>query len=367
MVRGEVLTQRGRGVPIGDAIAAAGAALYVVVMCLWLSDQVAGYVRFLLPVPALLLAAIVLTGRPVRPAQAWALGVTGLAAASTAFAQRADSYAVLAAATPFVLGAALLIARRPVGSMIAVFLLSGTYGTIPAHTGLPNGQFVDLLLLGVWLGAAMGGSVEVVGKPRGSGRCGLHGRVRGTHPRCRCSSPNPHRSDSSPSVRPRGTWPPRCSSPMHRGLPGAADQAPARRPGRCAGHRRLCVRAVGGRAVWRRGGVRQAVLQQLPRRRAPRRGVVPVGEGPRGVDGDGDAVLLRGRAGARWALADGRGRRHGSLHDRHAGTGRPRSSGRRRPRARPASSSCCSRCRPHSGPGAWPSPSPPRCSRPVAR
>jgi hypothetical protein len=59
---------------------------------------------------------------------------------------------IVIVAIPALIAAGVLAARRPVAITMTVFLLSGLVGTITAFTPIPVSGFVDLLLLGLWLG-----------------------------------------------------------------------------------------------------------------------------------------------------------------------------------------------------------------------
>lgn len=84
---------------------------------------------------------------PSRVAAGLVIVVVGLAVLLVAIA---NSIVVLA--IPAAVGAAAVSARRPAAVALTVFFLSGLVGTVTAFTPLPVSGFVDLLLLGLWLG-----------------------------------------------------------------------------------------------------------------------------------------------------------------------------------------------------------------------
>lgn len=99
---------------------------------------------------------------------AWALGPTGraaelrsravpaliAAAVAAGLLLVAFGHSIVVVAIPVAIATAVLATRRPVAVTVTVFLLSGLVGTLDALTPIPVTGLVDLLLLGLWLGAA---------------------------------------------------------------------------------------------------------------------------------------------------------------------------------------------------------------------
>ena len=60
---------------------------------------------------------------------------------------------LLALAVPALAVGAIASFRFPAASVFALFVLTGSYGTVDAFTSFPVGEFVDVILASLWLGA----------------------------------------------------------------------------------------------------------------------------------------------------------------------------------------------------------------------
>jgi hypothetical protein len=113
------------------------------------------YQRFVLGVVSvpLALAAVLVFGRappslPLRLAAAW----SGIVAGGVILGLMIDRQPLLALALPAALASAFLLRRYPAAGVVALFALTGSWGTLTAYTELKVGAIVDLILAGLWFG-----------------------------------------------------------------------------------------------------------------------------------------------------------------------------------------------------------------------
>jgi|tagenome__1003787_1003787.scaffolds.fasta_scaffold20950772_2 hypothetical protein len=143
---------RARRVRPVDAGAAAGAAIYTVLLARTLA--VPSFALYpLLAAPWLAFGLLAVTRRPLPTSVRLAVGWCVLACVSVGLARLVVLVPVLAVALPALLIAFAVARRRPAGMMIGAFVLTGTYGTLTAYGNLPSGPAVDLLLGATWLAA----------------------------------------------------------------------------------------------------------------------------------------------------------------------------------------------------------------------
>ena len=143
------------------ALAVAGAFTYVLVALMAGTLPVPWYVLLPLPVIAALLV------RPGAGNPAWGLAAAWAAifgaAAATAVLIEADPS--VAAAVPAVAISALITRRRPVAAVIAVFVITGFFGTWQAYLHFSPAPLADWLLAGLWLGVIWSYLFEVRERP----------------------------------------------------------------------------------------------------------------------------------------------------------------------------------------------------------
>ena len=107
--------------------------------------------------PVSLLVPLVLVGRvllwrdPPPVHMQWAAGWSAVVAAAFLLTPMVIATPRYALAIPGVLAGATLCGRFPATATAGVLFLSGTYGSVRAFAGLPAGQVIDALLLGLWL------------------------------------------------------------------------------------------------------------------------------------------------------------------------------------------------------------------------
>ena len=87
-----------------------------------------------------------------RPAGV-ALWVGGLALATLLVGPALAVQPLLALAVPVLAIGAIALLRFPAASVFALFVLTGSYGTLDAFTSFPVGETVDVILACLWLGA----------------------------------------------------------------------------------------------------------------------------------------------------------------------------------------------------------------------
>ena len=152
-----VAVGRARRVRPADAAATAGAALYTAALAITATaPSVSPFFFPLLALPLGFAVYLLLSRRPlsyaVRDAMAWC--ILTFAAVFTTLLMVAVP--VLALAAPALLLTFAVARRHPAAVVIAVFVLTGTYGTWTAYGNLPSGESVDVLLGAAWLAAIAG-------------------------------------------------------------------------------------------------------------------------------------------------------------------------------------------------------------------
>src|SRR3954469_11648831 len=110
-------------------------------------------VALLLLVPAALATLAVVDRRGFATPLARAAAFTAVTAGAVVAAIWIPHQPALAVAIPGVALSAVFCARFPATATIALFVATGTYGTIDTYTAIPSARVVDLLLLGLWIGA----------------------------------------------------------------------------------------------------------------------------------------------------------------------------------------------------------------------
>lgn len=99
--------------------------------------------------------ALVLGGRSAA-ATLRAAAFTGVTAAAVLSASFVPRQPLIALVGPVVIATALLCAKRPALVVVAVFALTGSYGSLTAFTSIPVGESVDVLLAALWLAVLWG-------------------------------------------------------------------------------------------------------------------------------------------------------------------------------------------------------------------
>src|SRR3954454_7938613 len=118
-----------------------------------LSDR---HAVLLLLVPAALATLAVVDRRGFATPLARAAAFTAVTAGAVVAAIWIPHQPALAVAIPGIALSAVFCARFPAAATIAVFVVTGTYGSIDAFTSIPSAGVVDILLVGLWIGAIWG-------------------------------------------------------------------------------------------------------------------------------------------------------------------------------------------------------------------
>jgi hypothetical protein len=113
-------------------------------------------VILLLLVPAALAALAVVDRRGLAAPLTRAAAFTAVTAGAVVAAIWIPRQPEVAVAIPAVALSGLICARYPAAATIAVFVVAGTYGSIDAFTAVPTAGVVDVLLVGLWIGAIWG-------------------------------------------------------------------------------------------------------------------------------------------------------------------------------------------------------------------
>ncbi len=117
-------------------------------------EDVPGASFVLIGVPVCVLA-YALVPQHRAPAVAGAAGAIVLVVVAAAVAPIIVASPVIAVAPLGLLIGALACTRFPASATLAVFFLSGTYGSLEAFTGLPGALLIDVLLGGLWVGVIL--------------------------------------------------------------------------------------------------------------------------------------------------------------------------------------------------------------------
>src|SRR3954447_20153688 len=113
-------------------------------------------VVLLLLVPAALATLALVDRRGLAAPLARAAAFTAVTAGAVVAAIWVPHQPVLAVAIPGTALSAVFCARFPAVATVAVFVVTGAYGSIDAYTAIPTAGVVDLLLVGLWIGAIWG-------------------------------------------------------------------------------------------------------------------------------------------------------------------------------------------------------------------
>lgn len=110
----------------------------------------AGYVVYAGPP---LLGVIVLLRRvPVPRSLAWAVALAAIFADGALLATRIDTLSTFTViAAPAALIAAVACSRFPVASLLGLYAVATTFGSLQAFTSVPPGKAAELILAGLWL------------------------------------------------------------------------------------------------------------------------------------------------------------------------------------------------------------------------
>ena len=104
-----------------------------------------------LALPPALVARILFWRTPPDPAVRWAAGWSAIVVGAFLLGPPLSASPVTALAVPGVLVLGAVCARFPAAAVSATVLISGSYGSLLAFTGLSGGQLIDGLLVGLWL------------------------------------------------------------------------------------------------------------------------------------------------------------------------------------------------------------------------
>jgi hypothetical protein len=118
-----------------------------------LSDR---HAVLLLLVPAVLATLAVIDRRGLRAPLARAAGFTGVTAGAAVAAIWIPHQPALAVAVPGIALSGVFCARFPAAATIGIFAVTGAYGSIDAFTAIHTAGVIDLLLVGLWIGAIWG-------------------------------------------------------------------------------------------------------------------------------------------------------------------------------------------------------------------
>src|SRR5690349_12233725 len=110
----------------------------------------------LLLVPAALAALAVVDRRGLGAPLTRAAAFTGVTAGAAVAAIWIPHQPSLAVAVPGIAVSGVLCARFPAAATIGVFAITGAYGSIDAFTSIHSAAVVDVLLVGLWIGAIWG-------------------------------------------------------------------------------------------------------------------------------------------------------------------------------------------------------------------
>lgn len=106
---------------------------------------------FVTIVPAALVVGVLRGQGAGGPARLWAAGCSVLVSAAVLLAPVVIDHPALTLLPAVLISSAVLFVHRPVGGVVAVFVMTGTYGSLDAFLGFQSGPIIDWVLIGLWL------------------------------------------------------------------------------------------------------------------------------------------------------------------------------------------------------------------------